>query len=66
MKKTLLLLLVSPFMGVGTISAQSQAKYGVIHYDSLLVATCILAVLRLPQSRFLIPAVPPIEVGEGT
>ncbi|MBQ2121107.1 MAG: OmpH family outer membrane protein [Bacteroidaceae bacterium] len=38
MKKTLLLLLVSPFMGVGTISAQSQAKYGVIHYDSLLVA----------------------------
>ena len=37
MKKTLLLLLVSLFMGVGAISAQSQAKYGVIHYDSLLV-----------------------------
>ena len=37
MKKTLLLLLVSLFIGVGTISAQSQAKYGVIHYDSLLV-----------------------------
>ena len=24
------------------------------------------AVLRLPQSRFLIPAVPPVELGEGT
>jgi outer membrane protein len=37
MKKTLLLLLVSLFIGVSTLSAQSQAKYGVIHYDSLLV-----------------------------
>ena len=37
MKKTLLLLLASLFCGVATMSAQSQVKYGVIHYDSLLV-----------------------------
>jgi len=38
MKKIILLFVVSLFSLTATVSAQSQIKYGLIHYDSLLVS----------------------------